>query len=211
MGDGMRNPMERAPGQHEQLRVLNVGGGNKAIKIPDHYAGWDHVLLDIDPAAAPDVVCDARLLDSLEPHQYDAVYCSHNLEHYYRHDAAKVLRGFVHVLTPDGVAEIRVPDIRYVMKYCVDKNLDIDDTLYMSAAGPITVGDVIYGWALQIERSGVDFFAHKAGYTTKSLTKVLSDAGFERIYIAEKPELFEVSALAFKREPTPRQIATFGL
>ena len=32
--------------------MLNVGGGSKKIPIPQHYAGWDHVLLDINPALA---------------------------------------------------------------------------------------------------------------------------------------------------------------
>jgi hypothetical protein len=29
-------------------RVLNVGGGSKVIPVPEHYGGWEHVLLDID-------------------------------------------------------------------------------------------------------------------------------------------------------------------
>ena len=97
-------------------RVLNVGGGSKAIPIPPHYAAWEHVLLDIDPAGGPDLVCDARRLDTLPAQQFDAVYCSHNLEHYYRHDTGSVLRGFLHVLKFDGFAEIRVPDLRSVMQ-----------------------------------------------------------------------------------------------
>src|SRR6266446_7887238 len=53
-------------------------------------------------------VCSSDL--ALAASQFDAVYCSHNLEHYYRHDGATVLRGFLHVLKPDGFAEIKVPD-----------------------------------------------------------------------------------------------------
>ena len=30
-------------------KVLNVGGNSKAIPLPPQYAGFDHVLLDIDP------------------------------------------------------------------------------------------------------------------------------------------------------------------
>ena len=63
-------------------RLLNVGGGSKTIAIPPHYAGWEHLLLDVDTKSAPDVVCDARELASLPAAQYDAIYCSHNLEHY---------------------------------------------------------------------------------------------------------------------------------
>ncbi len=43
--------------------------------------------------------------------------------------------------------------------------MDLDDILYSSAAGPITVRDVVYGWGKQIEDSGVDFYAHKTGFS----------------------------------------------
>jgi len=186
-------------------RVLNVGGANKSIPIPPHYAGWNHLLLDIDPSGNPDVVCDARELDALEPAQFQAVYCSHNLEHYYPHDARTVLRGFLHVLLPDGFAEIRVPDLRCVMERVIQSNMDIEDVLYQSQGGPITVRDVIYGWGRQIEQSGVDFYAHKTGFTPASLKAALLEAGFKAVFIDERKDQFEVCALAFKAEPTPAQ------
>ena len=110
-------------------RVLNVGGNSKAISLPPQYADYEHVLLDIDPQGTPDIVCDARELTTLPAGQFEAVYCSHNLEHYYRHDVSKVLAGFMHVLAADGFAHIRVPDIREVMRLCIEKNLDIEDVL----------------------------------------------------------------------------------
>lgn len=192
-------------------RVLNVGGGSRTVAIPAHYVGWTHHLLDIDPIGNPDVLCDARMLDTLEPATYDAVYCSHNLEHYYRHDVGKVLRGFLHVLKRDGFAEIRVPDMRSVMRRCVADDLDIEAVLYVSAAGPITVRDVFYGWAAQIEKSGVDFYAHKTGFTARSLTEFIEDAGFEKVFVAENEAIFEVSALAFKQPPAEWHRQTFGL
>ena len=66
-------------------KVLNVGGNNKSIALPPHFAGWEHILLDIDRKGNPDIVLDARKLTQLAPAAYDAVYCAHNLEHYYRH------------------------------------------------------------------------------------------------------------------------------
>src|SRR6266699_3551312 len=150
-------------------RVLNVGGGSKSIPIPSHYANWRHDLLDIDPMGKPDVVCDARNLHALNANQYDAVFCSHNLEHYYKHDGAKVLEGFLHVLKSDGFAEIAVPDLQVLMKVCVENGMEIEDTLYVSPAGPIAVRDVIYGWCVEIERTENDFFAHKTGFTPLSL------------------------------------------
>jgi SAM-dependent methyltransferase len=184
-------------------RLLNVGGGSKKIPIPAHYAGWDHVLLDIDPALEPDVVCDARRLDTLPAQQFDAIYCSHNLEHYYRHDTKSVLRGFLHVLKTDGFAEIRVPDLRAVMQRVVWDNLDVDAILYQSGAGPIGVLDVIYGLASEIEESGSDFQQHKAGFTPQSLGRTLEQAGFGPVFLFASPEAYECRALAFRAWPTP--------
>jgi predicted SAM-dependent methyltransferase len=58
--------------------------------VPPEYAGFEQVLLDLDPAGSPDIVCDARELTTLTARQFDAIYCSHNLEHYYRHEVPKV-------------------------------------------------------------------------------------------------------------------------
>jgi hypothetical protein len=142
---------------------------------------------------------------------FDAIYCSHNLEHYYKHEGRRVLAGFLHVLKADGFAEIRVPDIKELMRRCVDQDLDVDDILYYAPAGPITPCDVIYGWAQEIERSGIDFFAHKTGFSSKSLQAALEQAGFASVYLAENKERVEISALAFKSEPSDWQRTTFGL
>jgi len=190
-------------------KVLNVGGNSKKIPLPPQYAGWEHVLLDIDPRGSPDVVCDARELSSLPAHVYDSVYCSHNLEHYYRHDAVKVLAGFIHVLKADGFVFIRVPDLGELMRTVVEKGLDVDDVLYQSPAGPITVRDVIYGYGVEIERSGNHFFGHKTGFTQKSLTSMLKTAGFSWIFSASGN--LEVMAFAFLNKPTAYAEKLLGL
>jgi len=200
-----------AAAEASRRRVLNVGGGSKSIAIPAHYDGWDHLLLDIDPKVNPDVLCDARELTALEPASFDAVYCSHNLEHYYPHDGARVLQGFKHVLNSAGFAEIRVPDIASVMRACVERNMDVNDVLYMSPGGPISARDVLYGWEKQIRDSGNDFYAHKTGFTAKALTATLERAGFRPIFVAEVPQAFELCALAFAGDPQPWQKAVFGL
>jgi hypothetical protein len=190
-------------------KVLNVGGNSKEIPLPVHYAGYEHLLLDIDPRGAPDILCDARALSTLEKGQFDAIYCAHNLEHYYSHDGRKVLAGFLHVLKDDGFAEIHVPDIDEVMRVTITKGLDLEDMLYESPAGPIAPIDILYGLRSQIEASGQDFFAHKTGFTRKSLVKALEIAGFAKTYSACAG--LEIRVLAFKREPAPAVRAIFGL
>ena len=186
-------------------KVLNVGGNNKSIPIPSHYNGWQHDLLDIDPSGRPDIVCDARKLTTLPQEIYDAIYCSHNLEHYDRHEGLRVIKGFHHILNDDGFAEIRVPDISQVIAMLQTQNLELDDVMYMSPAGPITGHDIIYGLQRQIERSGEDFFAHKTGFTASSLSKMLFSGGFTHIVMRTNgiPEALAVHALAFKAPPAP--------
>ncbi len=190
-------------------KVLNVGGNNKSIPLPPQYAGFEHLLLDIDPTGQPDICCDARKLATLEAGQFDAIYNSHNLEHYYRHDVGAVLSGFRHVLKEGGFIQIRVPDMAEVFRRIVEGQLDIDDTLYQSAAGPIMALDVIYGFQAQIERSGQEFFAHKTGFTQKSLMKALQRAGFTKVYSSVGN--LEVNAVAFKGQPSNETLALWGL
>lgn len=186
-----------------------MGGNSKAIPLPPQYAEFDHLLLDIDPKGLPDIVCDARKLTALEASQFDAVYCSHNLEHYYRHEVPRVLAGFLHVLKDGGFARILVPDINEVMRVTIKRGLDIDDVLYQSSAGPIMVLDVLYGYSVEIARSGQDFFAHKTGFTQKSLINALQRAGFSRIYSVVGN--LEINALAFKGVPDQLACALFDL
>lgn len=190
-------------------RVLNVGGNSKSIPLPPQYDNFEKVLLDIDPRGSPDIVCDARELTTLDAGQFDAVYCSHNLEHYYRHEVPKVLGGFLHILKENGFAQIRVPDIGAVMRTTIEQGLDIDDVLYQSSAGPIMVVDVLYGHGVEIEQSDQDFFAHKTGFTQKSLLKALNTAGFSKVYCTLAN--LEINVVAFADIPDQAARALFKL
>ncbi len=182
-----------------ERKVLNVGGHDKAIPIPNRYDGWEHLLLDVDDRVGVDIVADARKLKSLESGTFDALYCSHTLEHFYYHEVPLVVQGFHHVLTPSGFIELRVPDLLEVMKVVVANNLDVESPLYQSRAGPIFVLDVIYGHRAEIERSGHDFYAHKTGYSVASLRRILGANGFP-VTFSERKQL-EICMIAFKQQP----------
>jgi SAM-dependent methyltransferase len=190
-------------------KLLNVGGGSRTIGIPECYNDWERVLLDIDPGVQPDIVCDARRLTQLPPAQFDVVYCAHNLEHYFRHEVPVVLAGFLHVLKPDGFAHIIVPDIGELMRITVQAGLDIDDKVYDCSAGPITVRDVLWGFGKAIEQSGQDFYAHKTGFTHKSLREMLARCGFRYVFLASGP--LEIQAVCSQCEPPEHMIKMFDL
>ncbi|MBI2959862.1 MAG: hypothetical protein HYY28_06085 [Betaproteobacteria bacterium] len=185
--------------------VLNVGGGLKSIAIPPRYAGWNQVLLDIKAAPGVDLVCDARRLGELPGERFDAVYCSHNLEHYYHHEVPRVLAGFGHVLKESGFCEIRVPDMQAVFEHASAAGEDLEATLYEAEAGPVSTLDVIYGFGEQIRRSGEPYYAHKTGFTALTLERALRQAGFAEVFVLRQPR-FELRALALKRASTqPRR------
>lgn len=182
-------------------KVLNVGGNDKGIPIPSCFDGWQHDLLDIDPSVQPDILCDARELWRLPARHYDAVYCSHNLEHYSSADVLVVLKGFKLVLKRGGFAYIKVPNLLGVMKRVVDNGLDLNSTLYVLPPDRIfTPLDVIFGWQQKIESSGVDFFAHKTGFSVSLLQHVLKSAGFK--LGCSYSDSLEITAFAFTDQPS---------
>lgn len=193
----------------QKKRVLNVGGGSESIRLPPQYASFEVLRLDIDPAVSPHVLCDARELTRLEPRQFDGVYCAHNLEHYYAHEVPRVLAGFLHVLKDQGFAHLIVPDIADVMRIAVEKGLDLEDMLYHSPAGPVSVHDVIWGYGAEIAQTGKDYYAHKTGFTPKSLVAAIKGAGFGRYY--QTTGNYEAHVLAFKSRPDAETRNLFGL
>lgn len=191
-------------------KVLSVGGNSKEIPLPRVYDGWERFILDIDPGCQPDILCDARDMLGLPADEYDAIYCSHNLEHHYHHVLPKVLAGFRHVLKPDGFAHILVPDVGAVIQTVVEKNLDIGDVLGITTAGPVTVRDVFYGYGVELERSGNDFFAHRSGFTKKSMLEALRASGFPYV-ILDTLRPWEITACAFTEPPTPFATKLLGI
>lgn len=189
------------------MKVLNVGGG-ASRDLPSTYKGWSQDLLDIDPAVKPDIVCDAMKMRDLPSAKYDAVFCSHNLEHFYRHQVPQVLEGFDHVLKRTGFVQIAVPDIMALFTSVIEGSKDIDDVWYTSSGGPITFHDVVYGWGKAVSRGNL-YYCHKTGFSEKTLTKALKSARFTSVFTAS--DGCSLHAFAFKVKPTKARLQSLGL
>jgi len=176
-------------------RVLNVGGGgNRAL--PPEYEGWDQQILDIDETCKPDVVLDAKNMTTLPAGEYDAVFCSHNLEHFYAHDVPVVLKGMLHVLKDGGHAHISVPSFDGMIRALQANRMDVNDVWYRTSSGAaITFHDVLYGWSHAMEAGNL-YYAHKCAFTQHSLGKVLLESGFARVELGE--DSFNLVARAHK-------------
>lgn len=189
--------------------VLNIGAGGANIQIPPWYDGWEVIRLDIDPLVSPDILLDARNVGSL-PGRYDAVFSSHNLEHYTPSDAGVVLRGMISVLKPDGFADIFVPDVGTVLEKAGSNGWDLDTFLYQSAAGPICVRDVIYGYSTQIELAQhPEYMTHKNGFSRHTLSLVMKWCGFAHTLTTSSG--YDLRCVGFRAMPTDEQLAAIGL
>jgi hypothetical protein len=75
--------------------------------------------------------------------------------------------------------------------------------------GPIKVLDVLYGHQKKIRDSGVEYFAHKIGFTVKSLTALLTENGFPVVGISLGR--LDIGAMAFRQSPSAELMAELGV
>lgn len=164
--------------------VLNVGGGGR--HLPPQYNDWVQTLVDIDENVKPDICCDALELNRYVKTTYDAIYCSHTIEHFYKHDIKKLLANFHNALNEHGFVEIHTPNFSNMMAEMLNRNLDIDDVWYRTAAGmPITFHDTVHGWSVALQQGNM-YYSHKCSFTAISLSKALEEAGFKNIQVSEQ-------------------------
>jgi hypothetical protein len=69
---------------------------------------------------------------------------------------------------------------------------------------------VIYGLHGEIEQSGNDYFAHKTGFTARSLYNFVGQGNFQVVVVCSR-QRFEISAYAFCSRPKAKQLQMLGL
>jgi predicted SAM-dependent methyltransferase len=164
--------------------VLHVGCGACEELHPTFRApGWREIRLDIDPEAQPDIVASIVSMPMVPSGSVDAVYSSHNLEHLFAHEVPQALAEFFRVLKAGGFALVTLPDLQAIARLIADDKLE--DPAYISAAGPITPLDMLYGYRRYIALGNV-FMAHKTGFSAKTLANALIAAGFATVHLAQE-------------------------
>lgn len=159
--------------------LLHVGCGvAHPDKVPAAYFApgqWREVRLDIDPAVAPDIEASITDMAVVADGSVDAVWSSHNIEHLFAHEVPLALAEFHRVLRPGGFVLIATPDLQQAAALIAAGRLD--EPAYLSAMGPISPVDILYGFRPSIAAGNV-FMGHRTGFTAGSLEAALRAAGF---------------------------------
>lgn len=186
-------------------KMLNAGAGSTVAKriqplLTSHE--WEEVRLDVDGSVNPDIVGSITDLAKLcRPASFDAIWCSHLMEHLYAHEIHPTFVQFREVLKPDGFALIMSPDLEAVAQHLLTQGLGA--VAYVSPAGPIRPLDMIYGHSGVIEQ-GRHHMAHKTGFSCDRMGNLLLSAGFPTVSV--RSGNFEVCALALMPEAEERRI-----
>ncbi len=187
--------------------VLHVGAGHKqnGAKLPPFFQTpeWRELRLDIDPVNEPDIIGTMLDMAAVESGSVDALYSAHNIEHVYAHEVPVVLKEFFRVLRHDGFLVITCPDLQSICALVAEDKLR--DPAYQSPAGPITPLDILYGHGEALAH-GHFFMAHKCGFTLKTLTQSLQEAGFQSIAGKRRVKGLDLWLLAVKEQMTEKQI-----
>lgn len=138
---------------------LHIGCGKKRL------AGW----INADGVAGVgDVVMD--LQSEFAPLSYSEIYGSHVLEHVWPEDTPAILKRLFNALQPGGTLRLSVPDIRLVVKNCIDGHAYGDERSALA---------VIHGGSFSKNTLAPDL--HRQTFWKERLHRLLSEAGFTNI------------------------------
>lgn len=204
-------PTEPRHAPAPRRRVLNVGAGPAdAGKIHPGFAprGWIETRLDIDPDTRPDLVGSVTALHGLVPDgSFDAVWCSHVIEHLPDHEVVTALGECCRILKPDGFAVVTTPDLAAVVRHLLAEGPDA--VAYRSPAGPITALDMLFGHRASI-RAGHGYMAHRTGFTVDRLGRLAAEAGFTEARVAAGRAYDLWAVLTKPRTDLGAILASFG-
>ncbi len=158
---------------------------------------WQEIRFDINPDVQPDIIGTMTDMKAVDSESVDAVFSSHNIEHLYAHEVVSALSEFKRVLKADGFVVISCPDLQSIAELIANDKLT--ETAYQSPAGPIAPIDMVYGLRAAIAQ-GNHFMAHRCGFTQKVLAELLSQSGFARAIVRQRPAVYDLWALAIKSE-----------
>jgi len=174
--------------------LLHAGCGSKLNKPPREYAAYKEVRLDCNKLVDPDIIASIVAMPQVDDNRYDAIFCSHVLEHLFSHEVGMALAEFARVLKPGGELWVQCPDLQAIGGRLALDQADV--VVYRGGIGPVSPLDMIYGHRGAIG-AGNTFMAHRTGFTQSVLKNALDTAGFLSVKI-DRDTAFELKATARK-------------
>jgi len=164
--------------------LLHVGCGGEPM--PEWAVGkYQEVRLDVSEDHQPDVL--ASMTEMGDIGEFDAIHCSHALEHLVPHEVPTALGEFLRVLKPGGFAVVFVPDLQDVKA--------TEDVLFTAPCGPVTGLDLLYGLRRLLPE--MPYMAHRTGFVQDTLAAAFKSAGFSRVS-TQRLENYNLMAVAIK-------------
>jgi SAM-dependent methyltransferase len=176
--------------------LLHAGCGSKLNKAPRVFAAYREVRLDCNKMVEPDIIGSIVAMPQIDSDSFDAVFCSHVMEHLYAHEVAMAFAEFARILKPGGEILVQCPDLQAIGgKIALDQ---LDVCLYQSGMGMVTPLDMLYGHRGAIGAGNL-FMGHKTGFTQSVLKGYMDVAGFVSV-VMDRETMFELKASARKPE-----------
>jgi SAM-dependent methyltransferase len=194
---GMSDRPEPQPEQRTKL-LVNLGSGPRGWGwLPAMFAEWRELRVDVDAAAAPDILADITDLSAIASGSVDAVWCAHCIEHLYLYQVGAAIAEAYRILNDDGFLCLIVPDLQAIAEYIATDRLH--EVVYESSAGPIIAHDIVFGFGPYLAQ-GHPKMAHNCGFTPTLLGQKLREAPFAEIVLRRRAGQ-ELAAVASKRAP----------
>ena len=156
-------------------KKLHIGCG------PRRLPGW----INADAVAGVgDVILDLHNPNALPHESYREIYGCHVLEHCWPQDTPEILQRLHNSLVPGGTLRLSVPDIRLVVKNCIDGHAYGNERSALS---------VIYGGEFSRTTSAPDL--HRQTFWHERLARLLHEAGFVNVRVWGRGQYPEIDAL----------------
>ena len=163
----------------EQSIVIDIGSGPHPKPDATHR-------MDLHHWAGVTQVHDLRHIPyPYEDNFADKIYLGDVIEHLTVFDAPKVLKEIHRILKPGGVFEITCPDALWIMTQIVNNTWDENANvswLRQNEDPWDNAMDYLFGGWRHPEEHKIPGMGHINGFCEASLTKLLVEAGFAKVY-----------------------------
>lgn len=134
---------------------------------------------------------DVTNLEKIGDLTMETLYCSHGLEHIPHPQVPEVLYHWFKKLKVGGKLILNVPDLKWTARQIIkyENESILDSPVFQTFNGHNSLQDILYGTHAHMGEQ------HQSGYTKRSLSQLLTEAGFENIEIEEMYDAHDMQVL----------------